>query len=156
MKKLVLQKILLKQAEFSIESGFLSAKWCGTEFRMLFLFHGPEFQVVFFSGNDLEQNSKCLLSFLFHWREFRVGFSSAEWFRKEFREFASIFVPWYWIPSIFLPCRMVRNGIPQNSRNFYQTNQLFVLSIPSIKGVTHSTADRQKNIQKSEWLDVTE
>jgi hypothetical protein len=40
-------------------------------------------------------------------------FSSAEWFRTEFREFASIFVPWYRIPSIFLLCGMVRNGMPR-------------------------------------------
>jgi hypothetical protein len=32
----------------------------------------------------------------------RVVVSSAEWFRIEFREFASNFVPWYRLLSIFL------------------------------------------------------
>jgi hypothetical protein len=40
-----------------------------------------------------EQNSESLLLFLLHRNG--VAFSSAEWFGKEFREFASIFVPWY-------------------------------------------------------------
>jgi hypothetical protein len=40
-------------------------------------------------------------------------FCSAEWFRAEFREFASILVAWYRIPSILLLCGMVRNGIPR-------------------------------------------
>ncbi len=59
-----------------------------SESLLLFLFHGTEFRV----RNGLEQNSKCWLLFLFHGTEFRVVFSSAEWFRTEFREFASIFV----------------------------------------------------------------
>ncbi len=47
--------------------------------------------------------------------EFRVVFFYAEWFRMEFRAFASNFVPWYRIPSIFFP---LRNGSEQNSKNF--------------------------------------
>jgi hypothetical protein len=58
-------------------------------------------------------------------------FFSAEWFRTEFREFASIFVPWYRIPNIFLLCGTVQNGIPidvpRNSRNSAGTDQLFRL-----------------------------
>ncbi len=51
--------------------------------------------------------------FLFHRTEFRAFFSSAEWFGTEFRVFASIFVPLYRIPSIFLLQGMIRNGIPR-------------------------------------------
>ncbi len=58
------------------------------------------------------RNSKCFLLFLIHGTEFRVVFSSAEWFRTKFREFASIFIPRYRIPSIFLLCGMFRNRIP--------------------------------------------
>jgi hypothetical protein len=46
-----------------------------------------------------------------HGAEFRVVFSSVEGVRTDFREFASIFVPQYRNPSVFLLCRMVRNGI---------------------------------------------
>jgi hypothetical protein len=56
---------------------------------------------------------KSLLLFLFHGTEFRVSFSSVEWFGAEFREFASIFVPRYRVPSFFLLCGMIRNGIPR-------------------------------------------
>jgi hypothetical protein len=43
----------------------------------------------------------------------RVVFSSSEWFRTESQEFASMFVPWDGIPSCFLFCIMVQNGIPR-------------------------------------------
>jgi hypothetical protein len=73
-----------------------------------------------------------LLIFLFLGKEFRVVFSSAEWFRTEFRAFASNFVPWYRIPSIFSSAE--RFGaefrefpVPRNSRNSAGTNQLFRL-----------------------------
>ncbi len=49
---------------------------------------------VFLSGD-----SESLLLFLFQGTEFRVDFSSAEWLGREFREFASILVPWHRIPS---------------------------------------------------------
>ncbi len=45
--------------------------------------------------------------------EFRLVISSAEWFGTEFRAFATNFLPWYRIPSIFLLCRTVRNWIPR-------------------------------------------
>ncbi len=57
-------------------------------------------------------------------------FCSAEWFRTKFREFASVFVPWYRMPSILLLCGTVWNsesfifrgtaGIPRN--NFFVGN----------------------------------
>jgi hypothetical protein len=70
-----------------------------------------------------ERNSKRLaissnlrwLLILFHGTEFRVGFSSAEWFGTEFQVFAFIFVPRYRIPTIFLLCGVVRNGISRVS-----------------------------------------
>ncbi len=60
-----------------------------------------------------ERNSENLLLILFHRTEFRVGFSSGEWFGTELREFASIFVLRYRIPSFFLLCGMIWNGIPR-------------------------------------------
>jgi hypothetical protein len=42
--------------------------------------------------NGSERNSDSLLLYLFHGTEFRVVFSSADWFGREFREYASIFV----------------------------------------------------------------
>ncbi len=51
--------------------------------------------------NGLERNSKNLLLFLFHGTEFRVVFSSAEVFRREFRECTFIVVPQNGIPSCF-------------------------------------------------------
>ncbi len=58
--------------------------------------------------------SSCiLLRFVLHGTEFWVFFSSAEWFGTKFREFASIFVPWNWIPSCFLFRGRVQNGIPR-------------------------------------------
>ncbi len=67
------------------------------------LFHETEFRVF------LVQKGTRVAPI--HGAEFRVVFSSVEGVRTEFREFASIFVPQYRIPSIFLLCRMVRNGI---------------------------------------------
>jgi hypothetical protein len=67
--------------------------------------------------------------------EFRVVVSSAEWFITEFRAFASNFVPWYRIPSIFLLCGTVRNGIPRifcsAEQPEFRQNKPIVPSIPS-------------------------
>ncbi len=74
-------------------------------------------------------------SILFHGTKFQVVFSSAEWCRTESREFASIFVPWYRILSIFLLCVTVRNGIPRvfcsAEQPEFRRNQPIVPSIPS-------------------------
>jgi hypothetical protein len=88
MNKMVLQKILLQQTE-------LAAFFC------------PRYAS--------ERNSESLLLFLFHRTEFRVGFSSAEWFGTEFRDFASILVPWYRIPSFLQP---LWNNSERNSESF--------------------------------------
>jgi hypothetical protein len=72
---------------------------------------------------------------MFHGTEFRVVFFSAEWFRTEFREFASIFVPWYRISSIFILCGTVRNGIPRvfcsAEQPEFRQDKPIVPSIPS-------------------------
>ena len=96
---------------------------------------GTEFQLLSLPRNGSEQNSKCLLIFLFHGTEFRVVFSSAEWFRTEFREFASIFVPQYRIHSIFLLFGTVPNGIPRvfcsAEKQEFRRNKPIVPSIPA-------------------------
>jgi len=86
----------------------------------------PEKTGCFCLRHALERNSESLL--LFFPRNgipsifllcgmvrngFPRVFRSAEWFRTEFREFASIFVLWYRILSIFLLCGTVQNGIPR-------------------------------------------
>jgi hypothetical protein len=58
-----------------------------------------------------EGNSESLLLFLFYGTEFRVVFFYADWFGREFREFASFFGPRNGIPSCFILCGSVRNGI---------------------------------------------
>jgi hypothetical protein len=71
---------------------------------------------------------------LFHGTEFRAVFSFAEWIRTKFREFASN-GPWYRIPSIFLLCRTVPNGILRifcsAEQPEYRRNKPIVPSIPS-------------------------
>jgi hypothetical protein len=78
---------------------------------------------------------RVLFVFLFYGTEFRVVFSSAEWFGTELWEFASIFVSWYRIPSIFLLCGMVQNGIPRvfcsSEQPEFFGNKPIVPSIPS-------------------------
>jgi hypothetical protein len=59
-------------------------------------------------------------------------FCSTEWFRTEFRELASIFVPWYRIPSFFssaerFGAEFIEFSVSRNSRNPAGTNQLFRL-----------------------------
>ncbi len=54
--------------------------------------------------------SESWLLFLFH--------------RTEFREFASIFVPWKGISNCFLFCRMIQNGIPRVCSYFCSTVQI--------------------------------
>jgi hypothetical protein len=55
--------------------------------------------------------------------------------KTEFRDFASNFVPWYRIPSIFLLCGTVRNGIPRvfcsAEQPTFRRNKPIVPSIPS-------------------------
>jgi hypothetical protein len=103
-------------------------KWCW------FLFHGMVRNGI----------PRVYFYFLLHGKEFRVVFSSAESFEGEFRKFASIlvlvwnrivwfvsiFVPRNGIPSYFLFCGRVRNGIPRfsvprNNRNSVRNNHLF-------------------------------
>ncbi len=96
-KKLVLQKILLQQQKR--QHVFVQDMlWNGIP-RVCFNFFTMEWNSEYFSPlrKGLEQNFESFLL--------------PRWFRTEFREFASIFVPWYRILSIFLLCGMVRNGI---------------------------------------------
>ncbi len=96
---------------------FSSAKKCfGTEFR--------EFASIFVPRNGIPScfffrrmvrngiPSDCFY-FCSTERNSELFLFCREWFRTEFREFASIFVPRYRVPSIFLLCGMVRNGIPR-------------------------------------------
>ncbi len=121
-KKIVLPKILILQTELTACFRPRHASERNSEFLSL-------------PRKGSEQNSKCLLIFLFHGTEFRVVFSSAEWFRMEFRAFACNFVPWYRIPSIFLLCGTVRNGIPRifcsAEQPEFRRNKPIVPSIPS-------------------------
>jgi hypothetical protein len=75
--------------------------------------------------------SSCILPrFVLHGTEFLVVFSSGEWFRTEFREFASIFGPRNGIPSCFLFRRRVQNGIPRICVYFWskeRNSELFSL-----------------------------
>jgi hypothetical protein len=81
---------------------------------------------MFFPRHASEQNSESLLLFFSMERNseyfsplqndlewYSESFLFPRWFRMEFREFASIFLQWYRIPSIFLLCGMVHNGIPR-------------------------------------------
>jgi|688.fasta_scaffold932393_1 hypothetical protein len=93
------------------ESVFLSAKGFGSEFR--------EFASIFvFTERNLEL-------FSLQWNSFGT----------EFQVFASIFVPRYRIPSIFLLCRMVRNGSPRvfcsAEQPEFHRNKPIVPSFPS-------------------------
>jgi hypothetical protein len=87
------------------------------------------------SSNASDRNSESLLLFLFHGTGFRAFFSCMKWFGTEFREFASIFVPLYGIPSIFLFHRIVRNGLPRvfcsAEQPEFRRNKPIVQSIPS-------------------------
>jgi hypothetical protein len=82
--------------------------------------------------NGSKRNSENLHLFWFHGTEFRVVFFSGEGFGTELWEFTSIFVPRNGIPSCFLFCGRVRNGIPRfsvprNNRNSVGNNHLFRL-----------------------------
>ncbi len=91
--------------------GFSSTEWFRTAFRKFFLFFvarkGSE--LCSLPRKCLERNSENLHLFWFHRTEFGVVFSSAEWFRTELWEFASIFVPQNGILSYFLFRGRVRN-----------------------------------------------
>ncbi len=96
---------------------------------------GTEFRVVASSAEWFGTDFQVFAYILFHGTESPVDFSSAEWFRMEFLTFASNFVPWYIIPSIFLLCGTVRNGIRRIScyteQPEFRRNKPIVLSIPS-------------------------
>jgi hypothetical protein len=82
----------------------------------LFLFARKGFCVVFCSAEWFRTEFREFASiFWFHGTEFRLVFSSEEWFGTELWEFASIFVPRNGIPSHFLFRGRVRNGIPRFS-----------------------------------------
>jgi hypothetical protein len=85
--------------------------------RVCFYFCSTEQNSELFSlpRNGSEQNSESLLLFLFHRTAFQVVFSSAEGFGREFREYASIFVPRNGIPSCFL---FPGKGSERNSAGF--------------------------------------
>ena len=79
-----------------------------------------------------EWNSKSLLLFLFHRTEFRVVFSSAAGFRREFREFASIFVKRKEFRVVFstgekFGMEFQELSVLQNSRSSVGNNHLFRL-----------------------------
>ncbi len=82
--------------------------------------------------NGSEQNSKCLLLYLFHGTEFQIVFSSAEWFRTEFREFASILFHGTEFRAFFFSAERFGTefwefSAPRNSQNSAGTNQLIRL-----------------------------
>jgi hypothetical protein len=83
-KKISFTKILLHQTELTACFRLKHASERNSELLSL-------------PRNGSEQNSKCLLIILLRRTGFRVVFSSAEWFRTEFRAFASI-------------CSMVQNS----------------------------------------------
>jgi hypothetical protein len=62
----------------------------------------PWFVVSCFLFRGMVWNSEIFLLFPFYGREFRGDFSTSEGFGREFREFASAFVPRSDIPSCFL------------------------------------------------------
>ena len=72
--------------------------------------------------NVSERHSENLHLFWFHGTEFRVVFCSAEWFRTDFREFASIFVLRNGIPTYFLFLVRVQNGIREYASIFVPRN----------------------------------
>ncbi len=94
---------------------FSSKEWFGMESDSLLLFCSTlrNSELFFPPEKGSERNYGSLLLFLFHGTEFRVVISSAEGFGTELWEFASIFVPQNGIPSCFLFCGKVRNGIPR-------------------------------------------
>jgi hypothetical protein len=116
-----------------INSVFAIRRGLSSSFLLRFFFYTKRNSELFsLPRNGWEQNSESLLLFLFHGTEFRVVFSSAKGFGREFREYASIFVPRNGIPSCFLFRGRVRNGIPQvsvprNSRNSVRNKYWFRL-----------------------------
>ncbi len=117
---------------------FYSAEWFGMEFRAFASIFVPRNGIPSCSPLLLKSSGRepeSLLLIWFHGTEFRVVFSSAEWFGREFWEFASIFVQLNGIPSCFLFCVRVRNGIPRvfssEEQPEFPWKQPFVSSIPS-------------------------
>jgi hypothetical protein len=87
---------------------------------------------VFSSAELFGTEFQEFASLLVYGTEFQVVFSSAEGFGTELWEFDSIFAPRNGIPSYFLFCGRVRNGIPRffvprNNRNSVGNNHLFRL-----------------------------
>jgi hypothetical protein len=105
--------------------------------RVCFYFCAADSNSDLFSlpWNSSERNSKCLLQFSLHGMDFQVVFLSAECFRTELREFASIVIPPYRILSIFILCGMVRNGCLRvfcsTEQQEIRWNKPIVSSIPS-------------------------
>jgi hypothetical protein len=120
MKKLVLQKILLQQTE-SQHVFVRDMLRNGTPRVCFYFFHGRNSKHFSPLRNGSGQNSE---SFLFRGM-----------FRREFQEFASIFVPYYRIPSILLLCGTVRNRIPRvfcsTELPEFRRNKPIVPSVPS-------------------------
>ena len=112
-----------------------SAEWFGTAFSGFASIFVPRIGILvcfLFCGMVWNVFPRVCFLFLFQGTEFRVVFSSAEEFRTDFWEFASIFVPWNGNPWCFLFRRRVQNGIPwvsvlRNSRNSAGNNHLFRL-----------------------------
>ncbi len=114
MKKLVLQKILLQQTELSscffvrdmLRNGIpkVCFSFCFTELNS---------ELLSLTRNGSEQNSKCLLLFAPRNR-IPSCVLSAEWFRTEFREFASTLFQGREFGA-FSP---LRNGSEWNSESF--------------------------------------
>ncbi len=110
-------------------------EWFGTEFRHFASIFFPRNRIpscFLFHSRVRKGILRVFFYFCIHRKEFRVVFSSAEVFRKEFREFASIFVQQNGIPNCFLFRGRVRNGIPRfsvprNSLNSVRNNHLFRL-----------------------------
>ncbi len=101
--------------------------------KTLFLFLKFVLQSSCFLFRGMVRNGiwESLLLFLFHGTEFRVVFSSAEGFGREFREIASIFVPWTEFGVFFLFPWRVWKGIPRACFYFCSTvrnSELFSLT----------------------------
>jgi hypothetical protein len=93
---------------------------------------------MFSSKATSERNSESLLLFWVHGTEFRVVFSFAELFGTEFQVFSSIFVPRNGIPISFLFRGMVQNEIPRVCFYFcsmVQIPSIFLLCVTVRNGI---------------------
>jgi len=89
--------------------------------RVCFYFCSTEWNSELFSlpRNCSEWNSESLLLFLFYGTEFPNCFLFCGMVQTKFREFASIFVPQYRIPSIFLLRGTAGNPLEQTTCSVY-------------------------------------